>query len=301
VYFGPGNVIARFDTQKEDFADGTAWSTSSLAPLWAEAGAVLQFCGAIHADRYLYFPPCHINNGSQRSPFAVRVDTSAFDSPGAWSIVDLSTVQGGGFPFTGGASDGRFVYFASTASGARPPGEVARYDPSASFTDTTRAWTFWRPPQGPITALGAAFDGDALWFFPLSSNGAMVRMEPGGNLSGTDAWRVIPFPKLADGGAYALGGGASDGRFLYVAPGGSLAGTRVAPGVVAQFDTHALTEEQAWSSFDTTTLTPPANGFFGALFDGEYVYFIPYFDSVIARFDARSPAALPPGWGSSFF
>jgi hypothetical protein len=38
-------------------------------------------------------------------------------------------------------------------------------------------------------------------------------------------------------------------------------------------------------------------------FDGEYVYFAPFAGTTIARFDARSPPAMPPlpGFFGSFF
>ncbi len=41
---------------------------------------------------------------------------------------------------------------------------------------------------------------------------------------------------------------------------------------------------------------------YGAVFDGEFVYFVPGANGTVARFDAKTPPSLPklPGWSGSF-
>jgi hypothetical protein len=59
----------------------------------------------------------------------------------------------------------------------------------------------------------------------------------------------------------------------------------------------------SWSSFDTSTLDATASYYYGAVFDGRYVYFEPdSFEGAFARFDAVEPAAEPalPDFHGSF-
>jgi hypothetical protein len=75
---------------------------------------------------------------------------------------------------------------------------------------------------------------------------------------------------------------------------------------VRRFDTTyaALDADGAWSSFDMATLlcgsadaacAAPGGShqFFGCVFDGRYVYFIPRGGGVLVRFDAKNPPSLP--------
>ncbi len=93
-------------------------------------------------------------------------------------------------------------------------------------------------------------------------------------------------------------GAAFDSRYLYLVPAN---GTN---GVVTRYDTRAsFTAGTAWSSFDTTTLNPNAKGFFGAVFDGRYVYLVPNglgsLSGLVARYDTQIDFLGVPSW--SFF
>lgn len=58
------------------------------------------------------------------------------------------------------------------------------------------------------------------------------------------------------------------------------------------------------ATFETSAVGAGANGFWGAVFDGRYMYLVPSdYDSIAVRFDARNPPAMPklPGWNGSFF
>jgi hypothetical protein len=75
-------------------------------------------------------------------------------------------------------------------------------------------------------------------------------------------------------------------------------------GLLARFDTTgAFDDKGSWSTFDQTQLTSNALEFFGAVFDGQYMYFVPYFTGIVTRFDARTPSSLPglPGFYGSFY
>jgi hypothetical protein len=92
-----------------------------------------------------------------------------------------------------------------------------------------------------------------------------------GDLTDTDRWLLLTAP----GDAAANGSAACDGHRIYLAP------------------------FNAWEAFDLEAqIDSRARGLSGAIFDGEYVYFIGA--QYIARFQARTPPAMPnaPGWFS---
>lgn len=103
-------------------------------------------------------------------------------------------------------------------------------------------------------------------------------------------WNYIDIA-FANADAHAYEGTAFDGRYLYFVPKDS--------GVVARFDTQKRFRSLAsWSFFDTTNVPLVAetdggagdHGFVGAIFDGRYVYFVPWStsvapNSVVARYD----------------
>lgn len=107
---------------------------------------------------------------------------------------------------------------------------------------------------------------------------------------------------FANQGAFAYEGTAFDGRYLYLVPKDS--------GLVARFDTTKRFRSLAsWSFFDTKSvpLVPQADagagdhGFVGAIFDGRYVYFIPWStsvapNSVVARYDTTAAFESVDAW-----
>jgi hypothetical protein len=63
-----------------------------------------------------------------------------------------------------------------------------------------------------------------------------------------------------------------------------------------------ITQASNWSTFDITTVNPNADGFFGAAYDGRYVYFVPAFkyssDGVVARYDTRAAFNSSGSWST---
>ncbi len=93
-------------------------------------------------------------------------------------------------------------------------------------------------------------------------------------------------------------GATFDGRFVYLVP--STPGF----GVAARYDTlSTFASDCAWSTVDLTQLDPAASFYFGAVFDGQYVYFVPRGTALVARFDAKAPPSLPklPAYNGSFY
>jgi hypothetical protein len=95
-------------------------------------------------------------------------------------------------------------------------------------------------------------------------------------------------------------GAGFDGRFVYFVP-----NLDVGPsGLVVRVDSLGdFTDKKSWSTFNMTSLDPAAAEFRGAVFDGQYMYFIPNVYKLVTRFEARTSRRMPqlPAFFGSFF
>ncbi len=299
---GWDGVIARFDTTAP-FASAASWSTFDVTSINADAKG---FNGATFDGRYLYFIPA--DNGTWDGIVA-RFDTTAdFTASASWSVFDASSVNPGAGGFIGATFDGRYVYlvpFHSAISDGYGDGVVVRLDTASSFT-ASASWSVFDVSAIDARArgfFGAAFDGRFVYLVPFNDTVA-ARFDTTASFTASASWSTFDVSTVNSTLTRpSFAGAAFDGRFLYLVPyggGGS--------GMVARLDTTAsFTASASWSTFDVSTIDAMARGFMGAVFDGEFVYFVPQYnakpDSVVARFEARPSASMPklPGWNGSFF
>jgi hypothetical protein len=292
-------VAARYDGLA-DFMSPASWSTFDMGTLNPRA---VGFAGAVFDGRYLYLAP--LQNATTVDGLFARFDTQGqFSSAASWATFDITTSSPKATSFTGGAFDGRYVYFAPTTP---PPGAlVARYDTQASF-GSAQAWSTFDPSTMNPQAggfFGAAFDGRYVYFVPFSNgatNGVVTRFDTRAPFADTSSWSTFDTTTV-NPKAQGFGGATFDGRYLYLAP--VSAPQFGDSGTLARYDTTApFGAPSSWSTFDTTTVDANAKHFAGAVFDGRYVYLVPYVGShVVARFDAKSPPSMPklPGFFGSF-
>jgi len=324
-YVGPDGgtaydgVVVRYDTTMPFGAVGS-WSTFDTQTIPVDGGAY-GFAGSVFDGRNVYFVPYTTGVGFDGR--AARYDTE-FDggfpdagadaaAPGfaplaAWSAYDLGAQQGTALGFYGGAFDGRYVYFAPYANGNSNntfSGTVARYDTAASFT-TSGAWSFNEIDSflpGAYGFVGAAFDGQYVYFVPHQT-GIAVRYDTTQPFGEKPSWSTFDVGSIIplDGGAVPVfSGGAFDGRFVYFIPSTTSAGGAL--GVIVRYDTlSAFDSLCAWSTFDTTTVNGNVIGFFGAVYDGRFLY-LPPRGSIAVRYDTKAHAAMPalPAFHGSFF
>jgi hypothetical protein len=152
--------------------------------------------------------------------------------------------------------------------------------------------------------LGGVFDGRFVYYMPhfLTApngfTGTFARYDT--HLPFIDAASWTPFDTATvTPNARAFAGGAFDGRYVYFVP----LNDGEPNGMVARYDTSAaFTTVGSWSTFDTGTLTGSPRWFGGAVFDGQYLYLVPFGTSVAVRFAARTTRAMPqlPAFTGSF-
>jgi hypothetical protein len=190
---------------------------------------------------------------------ALEADEEGGASP--WDAFD-TTLLPRHQAFSGGTFDGRYVYFAGRGT------VVARYDTTATggSGDAFHSLGSWN--EFDVSSLGipggfegAVFDGRYVYFVPY--------------LAGTTHTSVVA-------------------RFDTAAPAGD-AGASILSGIPAS----GLSTTSSWAMFDLSTLAPdagtPLGGYWGAGFDGRYVYFVPHNDGapfgVVVRYDTTTADA----------
>lgn len=214
---------------------------------------------------------------------------------GKWSTFDVSTLFPGAKGFSSSAFDGRYLYLVPNSNGAAD-GIVTRYDTQGGF-GSSGSWSTFDVSTVNASAKGfqgAAFDGRNVYFVPYNNgayDGVIARYDTqsAGGFGGSAAWSTFDIATL-DPNARGFVRAAFDGRYLYLAPHYNGA----YHGIAVRYDTQAdFTQASSWSTFDVSTVNAAAKGFLGAVFDGHYVYLIPYYDGaaydgLVMRYDPQA-------------
>lgn len=294
---GPGGLVMRFDTTGA-FTAATSWSTFNVA---ANQPSAAGYTGAAFDGRFLYLVPNDTTNGTA---LVARYDTQAtFTTATSWSTFDISTLAAGNTGFEGAVYDGRYVYFVPEYAG----GLISRYDTQAGFA-TAASWTTFNPQSVNADASGFAgggFDGRYVYFAPYNSSvGTTLRYDTTLPFTTVSSWSTFALANVTDAGANGYAGTGFDGRYLYLVPNFGILGEL--NGLLARYDTTAAFDvASSWSIYNVTNVNTQASGFWGAAFDGRYLYLVPDDnggdDGIVARFDAKQPPGQPASYFGSFF
>lgn len=283
-------LVARHDTQM-GFAESAAWTTFDTATVNAAARG---YEGGAFDGRYVYFVPHE--NPSGYNGVVARYDTmNVFDSSAAWSTFDTQTITGNARGFYGARFDGRYVYLIPYVSTI-----ITRYDTQATFT-SPGAWSTFDVQAVSASApafIGGVFDGRYLYLAPFlgaaGTSGLVFRYDTQGTLTTVASWSTFNTSTLTPL-ARGFSSAAFDGRYVYLVPFTSSAG--VQSGTIARFDSQGtFTSAASWETFDAATVSPGAKGFFGATFDGRFLYLAPYAQTIAARYDTQRPLGEQAAW-----
>jgi len=209
--------------------------------------------------------------------------------PTKWQKFDLSAAaprQG----YSGGAFDGRYVYFTPTNDGIAPSSVIARYDTTAPAFNTDGAWTSYDLTKVDVRAkgfFGAVFDGRTM-FLPSSVDSLVVAFDSTQPFNEAASWKAID-TSAAAGDAGGFNGAVSDGKYIYLAQQIDSRSARFQPGAPLEI-------------FDTNNVDLRATGYCGAVFDGQHhVYFVPFnnnrtYNGYFVRFDTQAAFAIGESW-----
>ena len=290
----PGAVVARYDTSLP-FSSSASWLTFDVGQALHISPT---FAGAVFDGRSVIFAPA-------TGPTYVRYDTqSGFTDATSWSDFDpsaTSTVVTMADGFAGGTFDGRYSYFVPNSSHW-----AFKYDTTAAFTDVPEWYAHNIVGVGDVSPqfFGAAYDGRYVYFAPGSlaaeTLGILIRYDTKGDYGLAASFDTFDMTTVSKNAA-GFAGAAFDGRYVYFVPSG-LAGESA---IVTRFDSHGtLGAASSWAAFDVSSLPSGAGHFFGAAFDGRYLYLVPWgttssgANGRLARYDTTSAFTAGSSWST---
>ena len=103
----------------------------------------------------------------------------------------------------------------------------------------------------------------------------------------------------ADGSAPAEGGQADTGDASAAADGRPADDAAEAGDAMDSVYSNDITRASLWSTFDVSTAVDAGGNYFiGATFDGRYVYFVPYNNGLVTRYDTQANFATGTSWST---
>lgn len=112
-------------------------------------------------------------------------------------------------------------------------------------------------------------------------------------LSNPTCWSAFGTSAIHQKGSFR--GGGFDGRYLYLASSGDSTSN-----LMTRYDTtHDFGAASSWSTFNLSSVNTSTPAFFGALFDGRFMYFMPCdpgFGSTLSRYDTQMDFTAAAAW-----
>ncbi len=270
--------ITRYDTRLP-FASASSYSVFDSQTVNADSCG---FQGGVFDGKYIYFVPNLKSDNATRSGIILRYDTTAstgFTSSSSYAVFDSTTVQANSKGFQGAVFDGQYIYFVPHGAGPGTSGslgQITRYDTQAS-TGFTSASSYAVFNLATVSASavgfeGAVFDKRYIYFVPFSSTGVIARYDTQASTGFTSASSYSTFDATTvNASSKNFFGGVFDGKYIYFVPGLNTLG------LVTRYNTELpFTSSASYSVYDTTAVNANSMGFSGGIYDGKYVYLVPY-------------------------
>jgi hypothetical protein len=259
--------------------------------------------------------------GTTSTTLSVTTDESASCKYAAFAGISYQSMPNS-FSTTGGTShstsvsglaDGQsYSYFvrcqdaALNANGADYVISFSVLSSTAIPFQTVANWAAFDPHANGVGAApfgfhGGIFDGTYVYFAPhAAGNKEVMRYDTRAPFGAASSWEAYDPQAPSGGGGYAEA--AFDGRYVYFAPHDNGV---ISMSEVLRFDTtQPFSNPGSWQTFDPALngVGTSPKGYWGALFDGRYVYFAPEWQRVIKehgevlRYDTTLPFAAASSW-----
>jgi hypothetical protein len=249
--------------------------------------------------------------GATGGSSASRPCKHEIDNPSCWSARNVDRMLAVSRSLFGGIFDGRYILFVNATTGFN--GASLRIDTQSDFAPS--GWDTFDPSVlGSKGNRGGVFDGRYVYLTPTGAehNGALgstfdtvaARYDTQAAFAARSSWSSFDLTTAsgtADLAVPGFRGAAFDGRYVYFAPGGigTTVDTDILSGKVARVDTQAAFDAaSSWTTFDLAGVDANATSFSGLVFDGRYLYFVPYekTNARVARFDTQADFSVASSW-----
>jgi hypothetical protein len=290
-----GPVDAPAPVAYGDITDPTRWELFDVSGLTANDPKLTlpaTYAGALFDGQRITFIP----QGGCDSGAALLFDVSEpFSVASSWTLFDTRNVDDSARGFLGGVFDGKRTHFAPNCNSnpdppALPGTTVAVHDVSAG---PNGGWSTYTLAGLPLNGThGAVFDGRFIYYAP-ANDGWAVRYdstEPSNAAGSFSAFNTTTLSPAAT----EFTSGVSDGRYVYFVPGGGSPCSTV----VARVDGQGVFPSKAsWSSFDLNLVDATVAWCrFGGVFDGRFLYLVPYGAPLIVRYEVSREFGDPTSW-----
>jgi hypothetical protein len=243
------------------------------------------------------------------APLGNITDMNNWEWHDATNATSMNDVKG----FVGAVYDGRYLYCSpwyKDTDAEKESGKVLRYDTHLPYDDDA-SWVVYDAEHedgfSGIRGLeGAVFDGKYVYFVPLHHEGIywakVLRYDISKEFTDPDSWEVFNAESLDPEGTMAGFVGATfDGKNIYFIP-----NPFSTHGKVLRFNTtEDFFSESSWDIYDLSDYDPdyfPDNGFFGGVFDGQYLYFVPFNEGgKLLRLNTKADFHSRDSWTSVTF
>ncbi|MEA3248650.1 MAG: hypothetical protein U9Q73_03010 [Nanoarchaeota archaeon] len=263
------------------------------------------YYGATYDGRYIYYAPCRTQDFHG---IVLRYDTQGdFKSKNSWESYDASSIDGlTTVGYAGAIFDGRYVYYTPFTESTKRHAKVLRFDTKGEFTSSSSWSAFDAESVGSgIGYDGEIFDGKYVYFAPFGydpfAHSRILRLDTEGDFKQSSSWDVYDAKKTDGLDTKGFYGMAFDGRYTYFVPFND--GNKF-HGRVLRYDTRNNFEDaESWSAYDAgNTGGKDTKGYKGAVFDGRYVYFVPFRSSkqkqhaLVLRYDTQGDFKSSSSW-----
>jgi hypothetical protein len=229
---------------------------------------------------------------------------SEFSDPANWEVYDATNEDGNNRikGFVGAVFDGRYVYGSPWWKGDKESGKILRYDTKMPYGDTD-SWSVYDAESEDGSILrgleGAVFDGRYVYFVPLHHGttyyGSVLRFDTHSDFNDPESWDVFESETI-DPASKGFVGAVFDGTFVYFVPNPFEPYSKVLR-LNTQLD---FFDEGSWDVFDLASVGHGDKGYFGGIFDGRYVYFVPFNSTgaSLVRLDTHGDFHATTSWTS---
>ncbi|MBS0626538.1 MAG: hypothetical protein JSS32_10860 [Verrucomicrobia bacterium] len=248
------------------------------------------FLGAGFDGRYVYFVP-------NQSGTITRYDTSLpFSYSNSYAIFNaVNFVNSNCLGYAGAAFDGKYIYYIPSTNG-----QITRFDTTLSFSSSSSYAVYNLVTNINSNAYGfygAGFDDRFIYFVPNSNStlsGLIVRYDTINSFTALTSYASFDTSILINSNCKGFRAASYDGRYIYFAPDTT--------GVFLSYDTStSFSLSASYAFFDLgANVNSNSKGFRGIVYDGRYIYLIPYSIATstgqITRYDTTLPLTSPSSY-----
>lgn len=300
--------LIRYDSSLP-YNETASWTSVALSTF--DSSWVGYSC-MVFDGRYMYMIPWEVTFGSVVNTSTIlRYDTTqSFTATASWTGYALSSVNTLWNGFTSAVFDGKYLYMVTYSNGSSIyRGLVVRYDTTLPLNETA-SWTSYAVSSHGTNCVGfvsTVFDGRYVYAISFTNGsyktGNLIRYDTTQAYDATASWSVTNLTGF-DGkwkGFYNL---VFDSQYVYMIPFLYDDYVNSANVTFVRYDTSKpFSDSASYESFDVSTVNAGYGGYFAAVYDGRYLYGIPYFNSPVAysgnvvRYDTTKPFTKSTSWG----